>query len=345
MLHTRIPRRAVLSAALSVAACRNGRGSGRDAEAPPSTTTTTSAAVPQRPLGRTGVMVSLVGIGGAHLGQPPAEEGIRICRSALDRGINFLDNCWDYNGGKSEEVMGKALGDGYRRRAFLMTKLDGRTKKAALAQLEQSLKRLRTDYIDLVQVHEVIRADDPARAFAEGGCMEALLAARDAGKLRFIGFTGHKDPDIHLAMLAEADKHGIRFDTVQMPLNVMDAHYRSFEKKVLPVAIEKSMGVLAMKSMGSGDILESNTATPIECLHYAMNLPVSVVITGCEKMEVLEQAIRAAQTFQPLSSEDVKRLLARTEAAAREGEFEKFKTSTKYDGTAKNPKWLTTAEI
>lgn len=302
---------------------------------------TTAEHMPMRALGTTGAMVSLVGLGGYHIGLPTEEsEGIRLIRTALDRGINFLDNCWDYNGGHSEERMGKALEGGYRDRAFLMTKLDGRTREAAQAQLEQSLKRLRTDRIDLVQIHEVIRMTDPARVFAPGGAIEALIDARKAGKLRFIGFTGHKDPDIHLAMLKAADDHGFRFDAVQMPLNVMDAHYKSFEKKVLPVLLEKKMGVLGMKALGSGILLESHTVSAVECLHYAMNLPTSTVITGCETMGVLEQAIGAALTFQPLDKERVATLLASTAAAASDGKFEKFKTSERFDGTAKHPHWL-----
>src|SRR5438067_4555101 len=203
-----------------------------------------------RQLGRTGVRVSIVGLGGYHLGLPRDEqESIRIVRRALDHGMNFLDNCWDYNGGKSEERMGKALRDGYREKAFLMTKLDGRTAQSAREQLEQSLKRLRTEMIDLVQIHEVIRDDDPDRSFAKGGCIEALVEARKAGKLRFIGFTGHKDPRIHRKMIETAGKNGFQFDTVQMPLNVLDAHYRSFEKEIMPLALAGGIGVLGMKSM------------------------------------------------------------------------------------------------
>ena len=306
----------------------------------------TAAMMPMRPLGKTGVNVSIVGLGGAHIGkQKEEDESIRIIRSAVDRGINFLDNCWDYNEGKSEDRMGKALLDGYRHKVFLMTKLDGRTRDAAAQQLDQSLRRLRTDVIDLVQIHEVIRMEDPAACFREGGAIEALLAAKQAGKLRFIGFTGHKDPAIHLAMLEAADKHGFRFDTVQMPLNVMDAHYKSFEKLVLPVAVGKGMGILGMKSMGDGIILESKTATPVECLHYAMNLPTSVVITGCDSIGVLDQAIDAALRFQPLPKETVAALLDRTREAAQDGRYEKFKTSQKFDGTSQHPHWLTRAEL
>jgi predicted aldo/keto reductase-like oxidoreductase len=301
--------------------------------------------MPTRRLGRTGAVVSIVGIGGYHMGSPSEAEGIRIVRAAVDRGVTFLDNCWDYHAGESESRMGKALKDGYRDKVFLMTKLDGRTKAAAAAQLDKSLRRLGTDRIDLVQIHEVIRESDPERCFQEGGAIEALIDARRAGKLRFIGFTGHKDPDIHLSMLDLADKHGFRFDTVQMPLNVMDAHYRSFEKKVLPRLVRDEIGVLGMKSMGAGIILESGRVTPTECLHYAMNLPTSVVITGCDNMRVLEQAIAAALSFRPLEPDAVAALLEKTRDVAVNGKYEKFKTSDMFDGTAHHPKWLEGPEI
>ena len=305
-----------------------------------------TAEMPKRKLGATGVEVSMVGLGGFHIGmQKDEQDSIRIIRSALDRGINFLDNCWDYNEGKSEERAGKALKEGYRDKAFLMTKLDGRTKKAATEQLEQSLKRMGTDRIDLVQIHEVIRMTDPKRVFEKGGCIEALVEAKKAGKLRFIGFTGHKDPEIHLAMLKAADEHGFRFDTVQMPLNVMDAHYKSFEKKVLPVLLEKNIGVLGMKSMGSGIILKSGVVSAVECLQYTMSLPTSVTITGCDTMGILDQAVKTALEFKPLTKEQVAALLAKTEGPAKDGAFEKFKTSQIFDGTTTNPKWLEEAKI
>jgi aryl-alcohol dehydrogenase-like predicted oxidoreductase len=302
--------------------------------------------MPTSILGRTGVTVSRIGLGGAHIGkQSDEEESIRIIRSAIDRGVTFMDNAWDYNGGKSEARMGKALRDGYRQKVFLMTKLDGRTKAAAAEQLEQSLKRLQTDMIDLVQVHEVIRFDDPARVFSPGGAIEALVEAKKAGKLRFIGFTGHKDPDIHLTMLKAADDHGFEFDTIQMPLNVMDAHFKSFEHRVLPVALQKGMGVLHMKPLGGGFILESKTVTAVECLQYAMNLPTSVMITGCDSMGVLDQAIDTAIHFKPLSAEAVKSLLDRTASAAQAGKYERFKTSEYFDSTAQHPRWLEDARI
>jgi predicted aldo/keto reductase-like oxidoreductase len=297
--------------------------------------------IPYRMLGRTGKKVSLVGLGGYHLGkQADSQESIRIMRTGLDEGINFLDNCWDYNGGESEIRMGNALRDGYRQKAFLMSKIDGRTKASATSQINDSLRRLQTDRIDLLQFHEVIRDTDADRIFAEGGAMEAVLQAQKAGKIRFIGFTGHKSPDIHLKMLATASKHGFTFDAVQMPLNVMDAHFNSFEKKVLPVLLKNGIGVLGMKPMGDHFILESNTATPVECLHYAMNLPTSVVITGCDSLAILQQALQAARSFKPLDSSELASLLAKTAKAAEVGQFELYKTSHQFDGTYSNPQWL-----
>jgi uncharacterized protein len=299
-----------------------------------------SADVPLRELGRTGVRVSIVGLGGYHLGVPSEAESIQIVRTALDNGINFLDNCWDYNDGQSEIRMGKALRDGYREKAFLMTKIDGRTKQAASQQLEESLRRLQTDHIDLLQFHEVIRDTDPGRIFAGGGGMEAVLEARKQGKVRYIGFTGHKSPDIHLKMLETAFARQFTFDAVQMPLNVMDAHYNSFEKKVLPVLLEHKIGVLGMKPMGDKIILNSKTATPIECLHYAMNLHTGVVITGCDSLKILQQALEAARTFKPMGSGEVAALLAKTAPVAAKGEFERYKITHDFDGTYRNPQWL-----
>jgi uncharacterized protein len=297
--------------------------------------------IPYRTLGRTGEKVSVVGLGGYHLGkQSDPNESIRIIRTGIDEGINFLDNCWDYNSGESEVRMGKALRDGYRQKAFLMTKIDGRTKAAATIQINESLRRLQTDRIDLLQFHEVIRDSDPDRIFATGGALEAVVEAQKAGKVRFIGFTGHKSPDIHVQMLATAAKHGFTFDSVQMPLNVMDAHFNSFEKKVLPVLTKGNIGVLGMKSMGDPYILKSNTVTAVECLHYAMNLPTSVVITGCDSLPILQQALSAARTFHPMDPSQVASLLARTEKAAASGQFELYKTTHHFDGTVQNPQWL-----
>ncbi len=301
-----------------------------------------NTAMPMRTLGRTGVEVSLIGLGGWHLGFKYIDEelSVRIIRTAIDSGINFMDNCWDYNEGASEERMGKALRDGYRNRVFLMTKIDARTKKDAEEQLDESLKRMKTDRIDLVQHHEILRYEDPHRVFDEQGANAALVEAQQAGKIRFIGFTGHKDPHIHLHMIEVAKENGFQFDTVQMPLNVMDAHYRSFEKLVLPELVKEKIGVLGMKPLANGMILKSKTVTATECLHYAMNLPSSVVITGCESMEDLDQALNAARTFKPMSDEEVSRLLAKTAEAAARGEYELFKTTSIYDGTAAHPEWL-----
>jgi aryl-alcohol dehydrogenase-like predicted oxidoreductase len=298
--------------------------------------------IPYRTLGRTGERVSAIGLGGWHLGLERVDEQLsfRIVRTAIDRGINFLDNCWDYNDGASETRMGKALRDGYRQKVFLMTKIDGRSHAEAMRQLDQSLVRLRTDRIDLVQHHEILRYDDPHRIFDEEGANRALVDAQRAGKVRYIGFTGHKDPHIHLYMLDVAREHGFLFDTVQMPLNVMDAHYRSFGTLVLPELVKQGTGILGMKPMANGIILKSKTVSAIECLRYALNLPTSVVITGVDSMEILDQACEAARTFQPLSDPDLTALLSKTAKAAARGEFEPFKTSSIFDGTAHNPSWL-----
>ena len=297
--------------------------------------------IPHRTLGRTGETVSVIGLGGYHLGkQSDPGESIRIIRTGIDEGINFLDNCWDYNDGESEIRMGRALRDGYRQKAFLMTKIDGRNKTAGATQINESLRRLQTDRIDLLQFHEVIRDSDPDGIFAKGGAMEVVLEAKKAGKIRFIGFTGHKSPDIHLKMLATAAQHGFTFDAVQMPLNVMDAHFNSFEKKVLPVLTKDGVGVLGMKPMGDPFILRSKTVTAVECLHYAMNLPTSVVITGCDSLPILQQALQAARTFQPMDASHVAALLAKTAKAAEAGQFELYKTTHHFDGTVANPQWL-----
>src|SRR6266571_466930 len=301
----------------------------------------TKEGMPQRALGRTGEKVSAIGLGGYHIGKQDDEgESITIIRSAIDRGLTFMDNCWDYNGGASEIRMGKALRDGYRQRVFLMTKIDSRTRDTAARQIDESLKRLQTDRIDLMQFHEIIRLEDPDRIFASGGAIEAMVEAKRSGKIRYIGFTGHKDPFVHLRMLDIAAANKFRFDAVQMPLNVMDAHFRSFEHQVLPRLVADEIGVLGMKSMGDPLILESKTVTPIECLHYALNLPTSTVITGIDSLKILDQALEAAKTFKPMNKETVTRLLARTAAAAATGSFELFKTGNRYDGTAHNPQWL-----
>lgn len=296
--------------------------------------------IPRRALGRTGEQVSIIGLGGYHMAVPRDErESIRIVRSAIDRGINFMDNCWDYHDGDSEVRMGKALRDGYREKVFLMTKIDGRPKALATKQIDECLRRLQTDRIDLMQFHEMVRIGDPDRVFAPGGALEAVLEAQKAGKIRFIGFTGHKDPSIHLKTLELAASHKFRFDAVQMPLNLMDAHFRSFEKQVVPVLVKEEIGVLGMKPLGAGSIPGSGIVTATECLQYAMNLPTSTVITGMDSMRTLDQGIRAASTFKPMTKQQVALLLARTAEAASSGEYERFKTSTMFDGTVRNPEW------
>jgi len=298
-------------------------------------------AVPHRPLGRAGVRVSALGLGGAHIGhQPDAELSVRIIRRAIDHGITFMDNCWDYNGGQSEIRMGRALRDGYRDKVFLMTKIDGRTRQSAAAQIDESLTRLETDHIDLMQFHEVIRLEDPDRFFAAGGAIEALQAAQKAGKIRFIGFTGHKDPLVHLRMLEIARKHQFRFDTVQMPLNVMDAHFRSFTHEVVPGLVSEGIGVLGMKCFGDSFILKSNTVKPIECLHYCLNLPVSVQITGIDRQEILDQALESARTFHAFSEAELASLLDRTRPSAQDGKYELYKTTSHFDGSAHDPRSL-----
>jgi aryl-alcohol dehydrogenase-like predicted oxidoreductase len=294
-----------------------------------------------RTLGRTGEKVSAIGLGGAHIGRAASPElATSIIRTAIGRGITFMDNCWDYADGEAERRMGAALRDGYRQKVFLMTKFDGRTKAAAAKQIDESLQRLQTDHVDLMQYHENIRMEDPDRFFADGGPLEALLDAKKAGKIRYIGFTGHKDPVVHLRMLEIAAQNRFHFDTCQMPLNVMDYHFRSFAHQVVPKLVEQGIAVLGMKSMGSGIILRSNTVTPIECLHYALNLPTSVVITGMDTLDRVDQALEAVRTFKPMSDQEVARLVGKTRDAAMKGQFELFKTGTRFDGTANNPQWM-----
>lgn len=291
-----------------------------------------------RNLGTTGERVSAIGLGGAHIGMPKDDdESIRIVRTAVDRGITFLDNSWDYSKGRCELLMGKALQDGYRKRVFLMTKFNGRTREAAAQQIDESLRRLQVDHIDLIQFHENIRMEDPDRYFAEGGAHEAVMAAKQAGKVRYIGFTGHKDPVVHLRMLDVAAQRNFHFDACQMPLNVLDFHFRSFAHEVVPRLVKEGTAVLGMKPLAFGVIPRERIATAIECLHYALNLPTSVVINGCDSLERLDQAFQAARTFKPLTKEQVSSLVEKTRAAAMSGKYEAFKTTTRFDGTAQRP--------
>ena len=317
---------------------------------PPGTLATPSSTrrgeMPYRALGTTGEEVSIIGMGGFHIGKPDTDaEGIKLIHSGIDRGINFMDNSWDYNNGNSELRMGKALSvGGYRQKVFLMTKIDGRNRSSFNSQLEQSLARLQVDHVDLIQFHEILRMEDPDRIFAKDGALEAAVAAKQAGKVRFIGFTGHKDPIVHRRMLEVADSHGFRFDTVQMPVNVMDAHFRSFTQTVVPLLVQRRIGILGMKTFGDHFILDrvlaEKLSTPIEMLHYSMTMPVSVVITGIDRMEILDQALEAARTFQPLTSAQIETLLAKTQVAAASGSTELFKTTPHFDSTAMHPEYL-----
>jgi aryl-alcohol dehydrogenase-like predicted oxidoreductase len=294
-----------------------------------------------RTLGRTGAEVSAIGLGGHHIGRIESEqESIALIRAAIDAGITFLDNSWDYHEGRSERWMGQALKGGYRDRVFLMTKIDGRSASAAAEQIDESLRRLDTDRIDLMQHHEIIRLHEPDVIFGGDGAQQAMRAAQKAGKIRFVGFTGHKDPLVHLRMLEVAADHGFRFDAVQLPLNLMDAHFRSFEQEVVPRLLRDGVGVLGMKSLGDGMLLESKTVTPQECLRYALSLPTSVVITGIESQDRLNQALEVARTFERLNDQQLAALRAKTEKTAATGKYEQFKTSARFDSTARNPEWL-----
>ena len=319
----------------------NGELQGAAAHVPAAIVTHVNG-IGRRKLGRADAEVSIIGIGGYHLGLSHVQEqdALQIIHKALDEGINFLDNCWDYNDGVSEERMGKALQGGYRQKAFLMTKIDGRTGAEARKQLEQSLSRLKTDHIDLLQIHEVIRMTDPDQAFQQGNVIDVLQQARKEGKIRFIGFTGHKHPDIHLHMIETADKHGFTFDTVQMPVNALDEHYDSFGQKVIPVAQQHGMAILGMKPLSNGAILKTNTVTATEALHYAMSVPVTLTITGCESIENLNQALGVARNFKPMSDQEKIAVLHKTAPVGGMGKYEAYKSSHIYDGTINNPQWL-----
>jgi len=287
--------------------------------------------VAHRPLGKTGASVSIIGVGGYHLGSTKDQtEANELVSRAIDAGINFFDNAWDYHDGLSEERLGAAL-KGKRDQAFVMTKVctHGRSKEVAMKQLEESLRRLQTDHLDLWQIHEVIYYNDPDLIFAPNGVAEALIAAKQQGKVRFVGFTGHKSPNIHLKMLS----HEFAFDTIQMPLNCLDATFHSFEQNVLPEATRRGIAVLGMKSMGgSGELISSGVATPDEALRYAMSLPVATTISGMDSMEVLEQNLAIARNFQPMAVDEMQKLRDRAREMAADGRYELFKTSVKYDG-------------
>jgi aryl-alcohol dehydrogenase-like predicted oxidoreductase len=288
-------------------------------------------AIPRRPFGASGEYVSLLGVGGFHIGKFEEALGIRIIQQAIDAGADFLDCAWEYNDGESERRLGKALAqDGYRGRAFLMTKDCAHDRKAhhSMWKLEQSLRRLQTDYLDLWMLHEVVWADDPDWIFAPGGSAEALLKAKEQGKVRYIGFTGHKHPDIHRRMLSQ----GFPFDAVLMPLNVFDAQYASFEREILPVCLEQGIAPLGMKSFAGGHVFRSGApVAPQEALRYAMSLPVATVVSGMDTLEVLEQNLAVARDFVPLTEAERADILARSAPYAGDGSFEPFKTSRDYD--------------
>jgi predicted aldo/keto reductase-like oxidoreductase len=307
--------------------------------------TTPTGEMPYRTLGGTGEKVSLLGMGGWPLGgrMSSQEEATRFVRTAIDSGINYLETSWDYLYGLSENRLGKALLDGYRKRVFLATKIDGRSKEIANNQLQESLHRLHTDCIDLVQFHEVLYMDEPDKIFGSGGAIETVLAARNAGKLRFIGFTGHYDPDVHVKLLNLAAQNNFRFDTGMIVLNVMDAHYKSFTKKVLPLLMQHGTAILAFKSMAGGrfltpdNVLARINVTTAQCLHYVMNLPVSVVISGMDNLEMLKQNVETARNFQPLPQTEVSALLAKTADAANAGQYEWFKGPEGLGWTKEHP--------
>jgi aryl-alcohol dehydrogenase-like predicted oxidoreductase len=286
---------------------------------------------PKRPMGKTGLQISILGMGGYHLGTIGEQKEVtEMVAKALDHGINFFDNAWEYHQGKSEELVGAAL-KGKRDKAIVMTKVctHGRKKDVAMQMLEESLTRLQTDHLDVWQVHEVVYYNDPEKIYEPDGVLEALSAAKQQGKVRFVGFTGHKDPAIHLDML----NRGFAFDTVQFPVNPFDPSYRSFEKEVLPVAVQKGMAVLSMKSMGgSGEAISHGALTPTEALSYAMSVPgVSTTISGMDSMAVLDQNLRILAGFQPLTTKQMDDLRAHGKQF-NDGRYELFKSSVKYDG-------------
>jgi uncharacterized protein len=297
--------------------------------------------IPYRALGSTGEKVSIIGVGGYHLGNPKDEQvAIRIVRTALDNGINFLDNSWDYHGGESMVRMGKALQGGYRNKAFLMCKTDSHSRDGISRQIDESLKKLQTDHVDLMQFHEVIRPDDPEKIFAKGGAIEGMMEAKKQGKVRHIGFTGHKDPKIHLHMLDVSKQHNFKFDTVQMPVNVLDEHFDSFTKMVLPRLVDEKIGPLGMKPIAAGKAVESGTVTAPECLRFALSMPVSVVITGCESDRDIQQALDVARKFKPMTEAERAAVLKKTADVAAKGKYEEYKTTHVHDSTMQHPEWL-----
>lgn len=294
-------------------------------ETPP--TVSTRNGMPYRAFGSTGDEVSILGIGGYHIGVPEEADGVRLIRTAIDAGVNFMDNAWEYHDGESERRMGRALRDGYREKTFLMTKGCARDAEGAMRQLEESLRHLQTDVIDLWQFHECNYDNDPDLIFAPGGAIHAAVKAKEQGKIRFIGFTGHKSPHIHRAML----EHDFAWDAVQMPLNVCDAHYRSFARQILPIAIERGIAVIAMKVQGGGMIPQNAPVTALDCLRYSMSLNVPVCLSGMTELDIVNENVSFAKRFEPLSPEERDELLARVEPLAGAGALERFKSTERYD--------------
>jgi predicted aldo/keto reductase-like oxidoreductase len=295
-------------------------------------TSTAKGDMPYRMLGRTGAKVSLLGMGGWQFGRMASEEeSTRFIRTGIDEGINYIEAAWDYHSGLSEYRMGKGLMDGWRKKVFIATKINGRRREIAEWQLNESLQRLRTDVIDLVILHEVLRLEEPEIIFGPGGALETFVAAKKAGKIRFVGFSGHYDPAVQLKLLDLAAKNNFRFDVGMIALNVMDPHYKSFGKQVLPRLVEQEMGVIAFKTMGGGNflgpdnVLQKVRLEPADCLRFVMNLPTSVVISGMDRMEVLKQNIETARNFRPLSEPDVSELLSKTAPVGNAGQYEWFK--------------------
>lgn len=296
-----------------------------------------------RKLGKTGEKCSIICLGGAHLANnadPPA--AVKLLRRAVDAGVNFMDNCWDYRNGVCEEQMGLGLQDGYRKKVFLATKFDGRTKEGATRHMEDSLRRLKTDVIDLMMIHEVIHPNDGERVFAKGGCYEAMLEFKKAGKIRYLGFTGHKSPELFIAFMDAAKKQGVTFDAAMCPVNLLDPHFRSFVRGVVPRFVKEGTAVLGMKPMAAAALPRLNLpgVTATHCLHYSFTMPVTAAVTGIENDERLTQALNAVKTFKPYEPKELAELLAKTREPALAGTSERFKTTTSFDGTVRNPAWL-----
>ncbi len=336
--HSSLPQRRDFIRGVAALGAGAAYGAGAWAQNTPAnreTSKTGAAGIPRRDLGRTGVKVSLIGLGGHSIGQLKEEQdAIRLTREAIDAGITFMDNAWDYHSGKSEEWMGKALQDGYRDKVFLMTKVcshDARGKDVAMKQLEESLRRLKTDHLDLWQIHEVVYWNSPELNFRKGGTIEALDEAKKQGKVRFVGFTGHKHPEIHLKMLS----YDYPFDACQLPLNCLDASFKgvSFEETVLPELLRRKIAPLGMKSLGgTGEMIRKGVVTAQEALRYVMSLPVSVLVSGINSFDVLRENLAIARSFEPMSPDEMRALRERVARFATDGRFELYKVTAMFEG-------------